>query len=179
MSKKEKSTIFSIRLKESIKSKLELESELHNVNTNTLINQIITKYLEWDRYSKDVGSVYITKRFLRGVFEELPDNKISMLASSISAEAFRDAIVFMHGEFNYVNTIITMKKWLENSDYQFRHTTDGVDKFVIHHGMGTNWSLYFTTMMTVLLKELEYGLKDIANNNESICFTITKFSSYG
>ncbi|MBS3921641.1 MAG: hypothetical protein KGZ37_00655 [Nitrosarchaeum sp.] len=173
--KKEQSTIYSLRLKNSIKTKLELESELHNVNTNTLVNQILTKYLEWDRYSKDIGSVYITKRFLRGVLGELSEQKIITIASTISAPSLKDAVVFMHEGFNYTNIIKTVKAWLENSDYQFRHTSDLTDKFIIHHGMGKKWTIYFTTMLSTLLKELNYGLKDMVVTDDSICFTITKF----
>lgn len=175
---KEKSTILSLRIKDSIKIKLELESDLHNVNLNTLVNQILTKYLEWDRFSRDIGSLYITKNFLRGIFSELSEQKIHILASTISAPSLRDAVLFMHEEFNYENTISTIKKWLEISDYQFRFTTVEIDKFVIHHSMGKKWPLYFTTMLSTLLKELDYGLKDITSNSESLCFTITKFSSY-
>lgn len=84
----------------------------------------------------------------------------------------------MHSELNHSTVINTIKNWLMNSDYQFRYTNDKDEKFVIQHGMGKNWPIYFITMISPIFEEIYYGIKDINADDESLCFTVIKLPSY-
>jgi len=171
---KERTSILSIRLKESIKKKLELESELHEVNLNNLISQIIANHLDWDRYTKDIGYVFVSRRFMRAVIEKFTIKDLETLAENINGPSLRDAAIFINGEFSYSALIKTLNQSLEASDVPYRIYSDSGLRYVLQHKLGDKWPAYFINSIEKLFSEVGYGLKDIQGNDESLSFEIVK-----
>ncbi|MEX0862513.1 hypothetical protein [Nitrosopumilus sp.] len=172
--KQERTSVFSIRIKDSVKEKLEAESKIQKVNSCTLINQIIVKYLDWDRFGKDIGSVCVTKKYLRAILSDQDKTQVIHIAKFVSAPSFKDIILFMHNKVTYQSILTTIKDWLERSHFQFRFVDDGTDSFIIQHEMGDKWPLHFLNMITPLFVEVAYDVNEIDFNETNLCFKIVK-----
>lgn len=46
----------TFRLDENVITTLRAESERHHVSLNTMVNQILQRYVEWDMYESKVGA---------------------------------------------------------------------------------------------------------------------------
>lgn len=160
-----------------VRERLNAEAELSGVSTNTLIAKIVTRHVEWDRFVADTGFVVSTKPFLRALLQEAKEERIKELASTVCKAAFRDAIIFIHGELNFHNTLRTMDQWLLASNIPFRHVINkSTCKYVVQHDLGMKWTLYFLTLLNSMLNEFGYKTNNVSANAQSISLEIQKVS---
>lgn len=169
------STVISVRVSQPVKEKLEAESELNSISLNTLITQVLTKHVEWDRFAEDVGFVFITRQFLRALMDHIDDKTMSTIAVSTCRGAMRDAIIFIKGQINIDTFIQTLDQWLGASHIPFRHiTNNGMDRYVVQHDLGTKWSTYFATVVNALLNEIGHRTANQVTNEQSVSFEVAK-----
>lgn len=100
-SREKLSSIITLRVDDAIKDRLQTESQMKGVTLNSLVNQVLRKYTEWDRFEKDVGFATITKAFLRAILEQLDEKTISTIAVSTCRGALRDATIYINGVLDY------------------------------------------------------------------------------
>lgn len=168
-----KSAIISVRVDEAIKSKLEIESEMKSTTLNTLIGQIITKHVSWDRFAEDIGFVFLTKPFLRAIMSHVPEKEMTNIAVTVCRGAMKDATIYMHGEITLDSFIKTLDSWLTASHIPFRHIKDSdVDKYVVQHELGNVFSSYLITVVNAILNEFKYRASKQELTDQSISFSI-------
>lgn len=68
-------SVISVRIPEEIKEKLENESKIANLTLNTMIGQILSRFVSWDRFAEDTGFVFIQKHFLKDLLVEINEKK--------------------------------------------------------------------------------------------------------
>ena len=68
-----KSSVISFRIDSKIKTALETECELENVPINQTLNKLVQKHLTWDKFSKEIGLIFISKSIFRNVLTKLTD----------------------------------------------------------------------------------------------------------
>ena len=171
----EKSTVITIRVKESIKKKLELESENSSMTLSNLISKVLTRHTEWDVFAEEIGFVMSTKQFLREVLNSVPDSKVIELAKTVCKNSFREAVIFIHGEQNQQNTTKTISKWLNASGISYRVIeTNANTKFIIQHNLGKKWSLYAYILFSELYGEIQKRVNKETIENDNLTFTVDK-----
>lgn len=170
------SSVLTVRLSKPVKEKLDIESAMSGVTLNTLVNQILTKHTEWDRFAKDVGFASITKAFLRSVLEQLDDKTITTIAVTTCRGAMRDAMIYMSGKLNYANFTKTLDLWLDAANVPYRHllNENGEDMYIVQHQLGQKWSIYFATVVNSVLNEIGYRTNEQSIMSDSVTFTIVK-----
>ena len=65
LSKKESTRSITYRLPEKLVSELETEATQKSISQNVLVKQILEKYVQWDRFSKNLFYQYI---FFKNLF---------------------------------------------------------------------------------------------------------------
>lgn len=171
---KKKDVVISVRVDEKTKQKLEVESDMKNLTMNTLVGQIVSKHVDWDRFTEDIGFVFVTKSFMRAILTNVPDEIITEVAVTVCRGSMKDATIFMHGSFNLENFIKTLNLWLGASNIPFRNISDGKEKFIIQHELGEKYSHYLITVITSILNELKYSAINQEITDQSISFEIGK-----
>ncbi|HET9806676.1 MAG TPA: hypothetical protein VFP49_07195, partial [Nitrososphaeraceae archaeon] len=73
---KRKTSTFTLRIDEDIIKSLQNESELHDITLNTLINKILTRYIEWDLYAPKVGMIPMAKPVVASLFNMMNEEEI-------------------------------------------------------------------------------------------------------
>ena len=154
-----RSSVISVRVSDDVKEKLEVESELNAISLNTMIGQILTKHVEWDRFAEDIGVVVITRPFFRAVIEEVDDKTLTTIAVTTCRSAIRDAMLFITGKSDLPSFLKVLDLWLAASNISFRHIVENhQDKYIVQHDLGNKWTIYFTSVTGTLLNEFGYPL---------------------
>lgn len=170
-----KSVIISVRVDEDIKKKLEVESEMKSVTLNTLIGNIITKHVNWDKFAEDIGFVFLTKPFLRAILSNISEKEITTIAVTICRGAMKDAAIYMYGEITIDTFIKSLNLWLAASNIPFRHIKENnQERYVIQHDIGIQFSKYLVVVVNAILNELKFGVHKQEVTDQSISFEIVK-----
>jgi len=170
-----KSAIISVRVDADTKNKLEVESEMKSMTLNTLIGQIITKHVSWDRFAEDIGFVFLTKPFLRAILSHVPEKEMTTIAVTVCRGAMKDATIYMYGELTVDTYIKSLDAWLAASHIPFRHIKDdNTDKYVIQHELGNVFSKYLITVINAVLNEFTFCIAKQDLTDQSVSFSIDK-----
>lgn len=170
-----KSEIISVRVDANVKHKLEAESEMKSMTLNTLIGQIITKHVSWDRFAEDIGFVFLTKPFLRAILSHVPDKEMINIAVTVCRGAMKDATIYMYGEMTVKTFIKSLDSWLAASHIPFRHIEeDNEEKYVIQHELGEVFSKYLITVINAILNEFKFCASSQDLTDQSVSFVISK-----
>jgi len=174
-----KSSVISFRIDSKIKTALETECDLENVSVNQTLNKLVQKHLTWDKFSKEIGLIFISKSIFRNILIKLTDAEIKVLATTICRGTLRDATIFMKGDLNCKNFIEIVDMWLTNSHIPFRKMVleNENTKYIIQHELGTKYSTYLFTAIATLLSELGYSTKNNQSDDKTLTFEICKLIS--
>jgi hypothetical protein len=71
----------TFRIHEHLIRKLRRYAQDNGVSLNILVNQILTRYVEWDSYEPKVGMIPIAKPVLIQLFENIGEEKIIEIAT--------------------------------------------------------------------------------------------------
>lgn len=167
-----KTITVTIRLYEDEFATLEEESRKNNMTVNSLGRQIISKHVAWHRYAKDLGYICISKDLMKILFT---NNNVLIQTNETGYNTLKNTILMMYGEINISYLLSTFDIWLSASNISFRHTTDfSIEKYVISHSIGENFSSYLDLSLNALLNEIGYTIVNKKIHENSIAFEISK-----
>ena len=170
-----KTSIISIRLPDEIKQKLERESEINGTTLNTLATQVLSRHTDWDRFAKDLGFIFSTRKFLKGILTDVSDKTVEKIASTTCKDAVKDVVIFSFSEVTLENFVKTFRLWLAASDIPFRFIPNSENdggRFLVQHELGPKYSLYLQTMSGTILNEIGYRVKNIESTDDSLNFEV-------
>ena len=90
----------TFRIDPNILKKLRTESNQHVVSLNSLINQILTGYITWEKQASKSGWILIHKKVIKSFIEELDEKTISKIAAPLAKEVMTDTLLNMHNKVN-------------------------------------------------------------------------------
>jgi hypothetical protein len=158
----------SFRLDADILEALDTESARRGTSVNNLTNQILRKWVNFDRYVQDFGYIMISVHdFLRGLNVQ-DENTIKTLAAETGKRFPKDLILFT-GQKNDLKTCI---RFVENilCDYMkwgTYHTSSTDTEYVVtlRHNYGSKWSLALQIVLQAMFD---------VNTNTKPRFTVTE-----
>ena len=152
---KRKTSTFTLRIDDSIIKSLQKESELYNISLNTLINKILTRYIEWDSYAPKVGMIPMTKPIIASLFNMMNNEEISGLVSNIGKNVVQDIAYFMKMKTDPDSFLTWFETRMKRSFVEFNHLDEN-DRhtYVLKHDLGYNWSLYHKKILEKIFNEI-------------------------
>lgn len=115
----------------------------NQISLNTLVNQILTGYIEWDMIAVKAGYATLQKNILRELFNAIDEETLKKIAVK-TADASRDILLIMMGEVTLDAYFTLLKNRAKRSGFHIReYEEEGVRKFVLQHEMGRHWSVFF------------------------------------
>lgn len=164
----------TIRVPKSLKEKLELLSTKNQVNLNLLINQILSKNVQWDEHLTKLGWLQFDPSSVKEIFKHLDMKEINEIAISIKNNVI-NAIKFIYGESTLKNTVDFIEMWLRSTNTPFRHIEDEkAHNFFIKHNIGKNWSLFASKVIEEFIQEIGFKIENISAENDCYSFSILK-----
>ena len=170
-----KTTPITFRLSENLVEGLKLEAENFHLSLNTLVKQILEKYMTWERHSNKMGLIPLTRPFLEDIINSLPDKRIMQIAGNASKEALKELVLIARGDCTLNSFISVFNEWLTVSRmihrYEFNSNTH---HYVISHNLGEKWSLYIKELLKAICEDMSQIEPSIQTRKDSISISLSE-----
>lgn len=169
-----KTSTITFRLDDGTIHRLRDLSKVQEVSTNTLVNQALRKFIDWDVYLPKSGFVMLPKPVLKKIFEGLDKEFILDLATKTGREEVEDIALFMRGKMDLKSFLSWYETMLLNSSVQTSHMIDGgVHSMVLKHDLGKKWALFQKTILEHVFKEVLHKNVEIEYDNNTLHVVFT------
>lgn len=168
--KPSKTRSITFRLESSVIEELQFEADYRETSLNVLINQILRRYSNWERYENKIGMIPIPKIILFSIMEQViksgAENGIEdmtkfkeSLVKDLAQIAFnflKDSVLLIKKNYNLFSVLEVLEQYMKvigiNSDH--RMDDDGRHVYVIQHKLGEVWSLFIKEFLILIFENL-------------------------
>jgi predicted HicB family RNase H-like nuclease len=173
----------TFRLDSSIIEELQTEAEFRETSLNVLINQILRRYSNWERYENKIGMIPVPKMMLSSIMDETikigkqngiedVNNFRNTLMKELSQIAFiflKDFVLLIKKNYNLISVLEVLEQYLKiigiSSDHRIED--DGKHTYVIQHKLGENWSLFVKEFLVLIFENLGKVKVEISSTNNT------------
>ena len=167
-SKKTRSVTF--RLDSSVIDELQSEADNREISLNVLVNQVLKRYSEWDRFENKIGMMPVPKIILSSLIDKaiavakssgIKDvdryrDEIIKQAAQLAFGLMKDSVLFMKRQYNLWVVLSVLEEYMKVSGIKADHKLEGSRKhvFIIQHELGENWSLFTKELLALIFQNL-------------------------
>lgn len=177
MSKKEQvskqdTVTFSSRIYKDVFTTIEKEAKSKNISTNSLINNILGKYVSLERYAQEIELVSLTKRSIIQIFSQMEEGTINQIAKDVGGVVHRELVFLKFNEMTFDNLMHVLV--VNASRYgSVKHTSEDLEHNIcIHHGSCIEFSKFLAQVHENMAHHLSVKI-DITNTDQNtICMKI-------
>jgi hypothetical protein len=163
----------SFRIDESALKAIEAEAASLSVSPNTLVNQILKQYAEFDRFARKISTVKISSAPFRGLLSAADTNQLIEVANSAGSsipQAFataKNGKVDLESFIGHIRSLASYAKLFE-----FSETSDAHSHVVtLIHDFGLNWSIFLVHYITAMFALIGLSPK-MEMSDRSVNFTL-------
>jgi hypothetical protein len=166
--KKTKSITF--RLDTTVIDELQREANGVEISLNVLVNQVLKRYVEWDRFENKVGMIPIPKSILSSLINQMMEvaaeakitdleayrDKIVKQAAESALKVMKDTVLFMKNDYSFWTVLDVLRKYMKVAGITSDHRVEQGRKhvFIIQHDLGETWSLFAKELLLLIFAEL-------------------------
>ncbi len=167
-SKKTRSVTF--RLDSSVIDDLQSEADNREISLNVLVNQVLKRYSEWDRFENKIGMMPVPTVILSSLIDKaiavakssgIKDidryrDEIIKQAAQLAFGLMKDSVLFMKRQYNLWVVLAVLEEYMKVSGIKADHKIEGSRKhvFIIQHELGENWSLFTKELLALIFQNL-------------------------
>ena len=142
----------SFRVDEPALQAIEKDAVSHNVSVNTLVNQILKQYADYDRFAQKISTVKLSSSTFRGLLSGLDADKVIEVAKSsgsgvpqafATAKSGRVDMKALLDHLSYLSAYAHLCEMSETVDSQVHNLT-------LIHDFGLNWSIFLVHYVTAM-----------------------------
>lgn len=179
--KQKKTTTITFRIDSNVMNKICSKAEQEDITLNTLVNQILKRYVEWDMYEGKAGMVPINKLVLKKLFQGLSEEEVVNMSRDIAKSAIYNIALFMKGKGkldvdSFVSWFLSRMK---NSSEIMENKENGTSTYIIKHDIGMNWSLYHKTVVESIFMENLQKPVQTSMTDSTLTFTFENNETFG
>jgi hypothetical protein len=161
-----KSRSITFRIDTSIIDELQREADLKEFSLNVLVNQVLRRYVEWDRYESKLGMMPVPKIMLATLIDKTMQlavdagvsgvesyrDKVVKNAAEIAFSTMKDSVLFMKKKYSLWTVLAVLQEYMKISGITSDHTIEAGRKhvFVIQHELGENWSIFAKELLSII-----------------------------
>jgi hypothetical protein len=173
-----KSRSISFRIDTAIIDELQREADLKEFSLNVLVNQVLRRYVDWDRYESKLGMMPVPKIMLATLIDKTMQlavdagvsgvdsyrDKIVKNAVEIAFSLMKDSVLFMKKKYTLWTVLAVLQEYMKISGIMADHTIEAGNKhvFVIQHELGENWSIFAKELLSLIFMTLADVRADIS-----------------
>jgi hypothetical protein len=167
-SRKTRSVTF--RLDSTVIDELQTEANNREISLNVLVNQILKRYEEWDRYESKIGMIPVPRLILSNLIDKaisiakssgIKDidhyrDEVIKQAADLAFSLMKDSVLFMKKQYNLWVVLSVLEEYMKVSGIKADHKIEGSRKhvFIIQHELGENWSLFTKELLALIFEKL-------------------------
>lgn len=180
--KKTKSITF--RLDSTVVEELQRDADQGEISLNVLVNQILKRNVEWDRYENKLGMMPIPKSMLTTLIDEAMQlaadakiadlesyrNKIVNNAAETALKVMKDSVLFMRKEYSFWTVLDVLRQYMKVAGIISDHRIERGRKhvFIIQHDLGENWSFFAKELLSKIFIELAQVRAEISTTSKTV-----------
>lgn len=149
MTHREKTILRTIRIPHEMDQLLQKDAKIKRVSVNSLIYNLLLKYVEWDRYSERFGRVLLRPQTLKLVIDLLEDSEIERIGKDIGKKIPKEFLLFWFKEINthsFLEYISLLCRYGGFAHHEIE-SNDGSFTITLVHDLGDRWSLFLKNII--------------------------------
>jgi hypothetical protein len=174
-SKKTRSVTF--RLDSKVIDEIQEEADNREISLNVLVNQVLKRYAEWERYENKIGMMPVPRMILSNLIDKaisiakssgIKDvdryrDQIIKQAAELAFTLMKDSVLFMKKQYNLWAVLSVLEEYMKVSGIKADHKLEASQKhvFIIQHELGENWSLFTKELLALIFEKLANVKADI------------------
>jgi hypothetical protein len=172
--KKSRTVPKSFRIDESALQAVESEAASQSVSPNTLVNQILKQYAEFDRFARKINTVKISSATFRGVLSAGDVDKIIEVAKTGGSSIPQAFATAKNGKVDRESLIDHLRSLAAYAHlYEVSETIDVQGHVVtLIHDFGLNWSIFLVHYISAMFAQIGISPK-VEMSDRSVIFTLT------
>ena len=165
-----KSRSITFRLDTNVIEELQREADEGEFSLNILVNHVLRRYVEWDRYEKKLRMIPVPMTLLSKLIDDimklavderimdlnLHRDKIIKNAAETAFNVIKDSVLFMKKKYNLWTVLEVLQEYMKVSGIMSDHRIEPGRRhvFIIQHELGENWSLFAKELLYKIFAEL-------------------------
>ena len=163
---------------------LQRDADEGEISLNVLVNQVLKRYVEWDRYENKLGMMPIPKLMLAKLIDEVMQiaadanikdlesyrAKIINNAAQTALAVMKDSVLFMRKEYSFWTVLDVLRMYMKVAGIISDHRleTERRHVFIIQHELGENWSLFAKELLSKIFIELAQVRAEISTTSNTV-----------
>ena len=146
----------SFRVDESALIAVEKEAAAQQVSSNTLVNQILTQFSEFERFAKRINTVKASSFVFRGLLEAADADKIIELAKTAGSSIPQAFVTAKSGRVDIDSLLDHLRTLsLYAHLYEYSENLDSREQVAtLVHDFGLNWSIFLVHYITAMFEQV-------------------------
>lgn len=146
----------SIRITPAVADVLTEEAHRRGISVNAVVSQVLTKYVEWDRFADRFGFVTITRDGYRKLHDALPEKDFDQIADAAGSTYPKEIALFffkrlgVESFIEYLNLSSRYAGWVE---VDVRRVPGSID-IALRHGLGERYSRFLARYIAAAAREI-------------------------
>jgi hypothetical protein len=163
---------FSSRLNKDIFTVLEGEALSKNISVNSLVNNILGKYVSLDRHAQDIELISLTKRTVTNIFHDMSENKIKKMAVEVGGVVHRELVFLKFNEMTFDNLMYVLV--INATRYgSVKHTFENLKHSIcIHHGTCMEFSKFLAQVHENMAMHLSVKINITNTDQNTVCMEL-------
>jgi hypothetical protein len=165
----------TFRLDENLIATLRSESERQYMSLNTMVNQIIQRFVEWDMYESKLGMVSFPRPVAIELLKKMNRQEVIALAMGIGKNAINDAALFMKNNMDLNSFLSWLEVGMKNSSVEIKHSIDeSTQTYILRHELGLNYSLFYKTILESIFNDILGKHIDCSFSDNILSFKVSQ-----
>jgi hypothetical protein len=149
---------------------IQREADEAEISLNVMVNQVLRRYIECDRFENKVGMMPIPKSILRSLMDQTMEvaaeaqiketqdyrDRIIKSAAESALNVMKDTVMFMRNDYSFWTVLDVLKRYMKVAGITSDHRVEPGRKhvFMIQHELGETWSLFAKELLLLIFAEL-------------------------
>lgn len=163
----------SFRLDESSLIAVEKEAVAQSVSPNTLVNQILKQFSEFDRFARRINTVKLSSSIFRGMLSAVETDKLIEVAKTAGSSIPQAFVTSKSGKVDVESLLDHVRSLAAYAHLcEFSETVDShAHVATLIHDFGLNWSIFLVHYVTAMFEQIGIS-PTVEMSDRSVTFTL-------
>lgn len=167
-------TTITFRIDADTIDKLRADSTRHDVSLNTSVNKILKRYVQWDMFEPQAGTMPLAKPIVAELLANMSKDEITNFAKNVAKTAVQDILLVMKGKIDLDSFLSWFETLMKKAFIEIIHTVENNDsthRYTVKHNLGENWALLIKSLLQIIFNDVLGISIDIINlSNTTLVF---------
>jgi hypothetical protein len=171
--KRRKTVLRTVRLSKEIDDVLQEDAEKSGITASSLVNRIMKKYVEWDRYIEKFKFVSLAAETFQTLLEKVDEETLGNVIHTLGGNLPDAITLYLFKKVN-LDTILGMISLYGDYSGLFTVTIDREERrnmVTLHHCLGKKWSTTIGLFLSQFIENRLGVVPEVTTTNSTAVLT--------